>query len=271
MVESPTPPTSQDVYWIDKDEQTGELISIKLFNVNSGNWETVMVSNDVLNFLGITYNEELNAISVGVKTAATGKDQFVFGRENKLSPDKAEIVGGGSIAYESSQYTNVAGYTRVAYKVGETKEDLEIYLSHILGYDFKMVDWNDDIKSIYICPHTTRIDIIFNLTNTEMTVGDTISTCGTSIVETQSVAWHTTNPSWNVASVSGGAVPESNMESLKLYYTPAYQNSVKNIRTLDWDGTQWNAGDLTCTAVDGTTISVRNLLERIKNLEASLS
>ena len=44
-----------------------------------------------------------------------------------------------------------------------------------------------------------------------------------------------------------------------------------NIRTLDWDGTQWNAGDLTCTAVDGTTISVRDLLERIKNLEASLS
>ena len=44
-----------------------------------------------------------------------------------------------------------------------------------------------------------------------------------------------------------------------------------NIRTLDWDGTQWNAGDLTCTAVDGTTISVRDLLERIKILEAALS
>lgn len=271
MVESPTPPNDPNVYWVDVDENNGEITSIKTFNQNSGNWEAAMMSGDLLKFNGITYNTDLNAIAIGTKTSATGDDQLVFGRENKSDSTKAEIVGGGNTTYLSSSYRNTYGTSIVAFKVGESKEDLEIYLSKLLGMDFKMIDWRDDIKSIYICPHNTRIDIIFNITNTVMTVGDVILKSATSITENQSIALYTSDANWNVASLNTGAISQSYMDKLKLYYTPAYQNSAKNIRTLDWDGTQWNAGDLTCTAVDGTTISVRDLLERIKNLEASLS
>jgi hypothetical protein len=74
LVESPYPPSSKDVYWVDIDESTGQLASIKTFNANSSTWETAMMSGDTLHFNGITYNEDLNSISVGTKTAAIGND-----------------------------------------------------------------------------------------------------------------------------------------------------------------------------------------------------
>lgn len=42
-----------------------------------------------------------------------------------------------------------------------------------------------------------------------------------------------------------------------------------NIRTLDWQGNQWNAGDITCDDGNGNTISMRDLLSRIATLEAA--
>jgi hypothetical protein len=72
LVESSTPPSSTNVYWVDIDESTGNVKSIKSFNTVTNSWESTMLSSDALKFNGITYNEELNSVSVGTKTFSPG-------------------------------------------------------------------------------------------------------------------------------------------------------------------------------------------------------
>lgn len=399
MVESPTPPTSQDVYWIDKDEQTGELVSIKSFNFNSGNWEETMVNlnNVILKFDGIRYNPDLNSVSVGLKTAATGEDQFVFGRKNQEDTTKAEIVGGGSniIAYGPRVYAgNIAsssgGIGSDFYLSLIGNKEVLLQTLNSLGDDLEAWSGSASIPTIINCPEGMKF---FHVDSARGTHGDgtqkifgfledpkagsevyvitgssssywTFGTYGkklqmvyyfdvqenmnltdlgyipylapdllfypqstskdNSVVDTAILAVTTDLDEFNTFTGEDFSSIVSTMSNIgeiimfcqlqtilsvpkycALYYSYKTNDirlkwldsdtdvdySVQsidifshftaegdlnydggsNIRTLDWDGTQWNAGDLTCTAVDGTTISVRDLLERIKNLEASLS
>ena len=43
----------------------------------------------------------------------------------------------------------------------------------------------------------------------------------------------------------------------------------KNIRTLDWQVNQWNAGDITCDDGNGNTISLRALAQQIASLSTA--
>lgn len=399
MVESPYPPTSQYVYWVDVDEQTDQLRSIKQFNATSGRWEEAMVNikDLILIFNGITYYPNLNSVSVGDKTTATGQDQFVFGRKNEQDTTKAEIVGGGSniIAYGPKVYAG--GISNSGGGIGS-----DFYLSLIgnkevllqtlksLGDDLESWSGKTSIPNTINCPEGMKFfhvdsvrepwdhgaQKIFGFIEDPKTGSEvyvitgsssdnwTFGTYGkqlrsvyyfdvkenknltdlgyvpyltpgflfypqstskaNSVVDTAILAVTKNVDEFNTftgedfssivsdISVYGEIMMFCQLQTILsvpkccvLYYShkthdirikwlyseidvdyPVQSIDIfshftaegdlnydggSNIRTLDWDGTQWNAGDLTCTAVDGTTISVRDLLARIKNLEASLS
>jgi alpha-glucosidase (family GH31 glycosyl hydrolase) len=91
-----------------------------------------------------------------------------------------EIVGGGQSNvinpnYSYVQFTN--SKTSINYevwKIGTSKEDLETYLSRLLGNTQTIPYWSDEIKSIYRQSTGDAIRLVFNLSNADITENDVL-------------------------------------------------------------------------------------------------
>jgi hypothetical protein len=227
---------------------------------------------------GILYNEEKNSIALGKDTVATGQDQFVFGRKNIEDPNKVEVVGGGLLINSSYKFTyweTTTGYSHIIFKIGDTKADLEYYLSKRFNRPIAINGWSNDIKGVFLDHNSSFLALYFDVSNSEWTAGDTTLYLAYSNGSVPNVIQFEDATEYSIiASTSAGSAPgDTYMEMYKLYYAPEYIKNATlvpaNLRTLDWQGNQWNAGDITCDDGKGNTISMRDLLSRIATLEAA--
>lgn len=290
LVESSTPPSSTNVYWVDIDESTGNVKSIKSFNTVTNSWESTMLSSDALKFNGITYNEELNSVSVGTKTSSKGQDQLVFGKYNAYDADKAEVVGGGFEGYVSDEYNPGDDISYVTgkwvqiqtdtglYYGGNTYSQLReaLYVSQSLEEDVT-ININQNDPYIYFATFfiSCKIPQSYQTSKRSLRV----------LARDYNGVWYEATcllngyqqlgPGGVINDITVGTFEpwENVIASAKQSAEATYQALAKekifqhNIRTLDWEGTQWNAGDITCDDGNGNTISMRDLLSRIQALE----
>lgn len=290
LVESSTPPSSTNVYWVDIDESTGNVKSIKSFNTVTNSWESTMLSSDTLKFNGITYNEELNSVSVGTKTSSQGQDQLVFGKYNAYGADKVEVVGGGfegqvsdeynpgdDISYVTGKWVQIQTDTGLYYG-GNTYSQLReaLYVSQSLEEDVT-ININQNDSYIYFDTFfiSCKIPQDFQTSKRSLRVlardYDGVWYEATCLLN----GYQQLGPGGVINDITVGTFEpwENVIASAKQKAEATYQALAKekifqhNIRTLDWDGTQWNAGDITCDDGNGNTISMRDLLSRIQALE----
>lgn len=290
LVESSTPPSSTNVYWVDIDESTGNVKSIKSFNTVTNSWESTMLSSDALKFNGITYNEELNSVSVGTKTSSQGQDQLVFGKYNAYGADKVEVVGGGfegqvsdeynpgdDISYVTGKWVQIQTDTGLYYG-GNTYSQLReaLYVSQSLEEDVT-ININQNDSYIYFDTFfiSCKIPQDFQTSKRSLRVlardYDGVWYEATCLLN----GYQQLGPGGVINDITVGTFEpwENVIASAKQKAEATYQALAKekifqhNIRTLDWDGTQWNAGDITCDDGNGNTISMRDLLSRIQALE----
>lgn len=290
LVESSTPPSSTNVYWVDIDESTGNVKSIKSFNTVTNSWESTMLSSDALKFNGITYNEELNSVSVGTKTSSNGQDQLVFGKYNAYGADKAEVVGGGfkgqvsdkynpgdDISYVTGKWVQIQTDTDLYYG-GNTYSQLReaLYVSQSLEKDVT-ININQNDPYIYFDTFfiSCKIPQDFQTSKRSLRVlardYDGVWYEATCLLN----GYQQLGPGGVINDIIVGTFEpwENVIASAKQKAEATYQALAKekifqhNIRTLDWEGTQWNAGDITCDDGNGNTISMRDLLSRIQALE----
>jgi hypothetical protein len=227
---------------------------------------------------GTVYNEEKNSLALGKDTVAIGQDQLVFGRKNVQDANKVEVVGGGAIGstwrdvlvnmavnesiiihdphtsisiYESSEEMegNVV-FTKIA---SGGKTAIETALTQHFGETIKFDSFYSDSKysegNVFKCSVNNLIYVI--------TADDTWA-------HKSSLYHYVFNLRSGVKTITAVNIAVSVDNSLDRNAT-----SSLNIRTLDWQGNQWNAGDITCDDGNGNTISMRDLLSRIATLEAA--
>lgn len=271
IIASKYPPKNRKVVWLQLDDNGG-IKSIRKAS-NNGGFNTLTKTN------GITYNEELNSIAIGNETVVNGQNQFVFGRYNELDADKVEIVGGGeknvkigdkiiltikdSVNQNSYYYSNVE-----ATCIGNRAEAIE-YIKSLSYSDIDKItalggstqrDSIDDNFQIYGIPDEATFFVI----NAEPVRFKSllIAFLSKKPIEGDSV--------YHVTSMFGDTSTLFNITmGAKTVVSFISISDNKNIRTLDWQGNQWNAGDITCDDGNGNTISLRALAQQIASLSTA--
>lgn len=243
---------------------------------------------------GMKYNQSLNSVALGSDTQATGKDQFVFGRANVTDDEKAEIVGGG-IQSQGEQYY----ITEIKYTDGVQLLHGVAYYDNMLKSPLKVVVRQIAIPTAYESSgkYLAAYDIVEVVQQLEMndqwydSLASAMSSGGGTVTREEarqyfrsfedvyegdkllrekygsssSYSWHiealeVTSDGQYFRSKSGDGHSGSGA------YDPNFNfvtyPTRKNIRTLGWDGTQWNAGDVTCDDGEGHTISLREVASR---------
>lgn len=229
---------------------------------------------------GIVYNEEKNSLALGKDTVATGQDQFVFGRQNIPDTTKAEIVGGGSQLFTfkrkgTSGYPDTIIFENVKLiRIGTSSDLVEFLLQHNALSNYLLYDGSLKMAAdteIMFYPELTN-HYSFYLIAGE---GDGSESPIIAVVDNPEVGDYVYSVSGITSkSYSQGETPNDEIKSIlfqniNLFISYIGSEKSGNIRTLDWEGTQWNAGDITCDDGNGITISMRDLLRRIAALETA--
>lgn len=243
---------------------------------------------------GMKYNQSLNSVALGSDTQATGKDQFVFGRANVTDDDKAEIVGGGIQSQGEQYYITEIKYTDgvqllhgVAYYDNMLKSPLKVVVrqiaiptayegsgKYLAAYDIVEVvqqlemndQWYDTLaRAISSGSATATREEARRYFRSFEDVYEGDKLLREKYGSSSSYSWHiealeVTSDGQYFRSKSGDGHSGSGA------YDPNFNfvtyPTRKNIRTLSWDGTQWNAGDVTCDDGKGNTISLREVASR---------
>lgn len=211
---------------------------------------------------GMIYNENVNSIALGHGTSAIGKDQFVFGRYNVEDANKAEIVGGGSVTADYSSEFDI-----VLKDMPGSMRNRVFHLKAIRTNDSFSIkkSGNDVYKVTAIAEQIAAGTYSFvhngqTVTNTEyFGAGDYIQVDSNALAEGAVVELD-----HKFAPLPGSGVGDDAWVSPSLVVDEIEATGIarKNIRTLEWDGTQWNAGDITCDDGNGNTISLREVASR---------
>ena len=220
---------------------------------------------------GTVYNEEKNSLALGKDTMAIGQDQLVFGRKNVAEASMVEVVGGGvKVVIEGTVH------------ISDYNDDKQRHARMVFSVpvDRNVYDFDSDTEVPTGTKNFAKFDSkmahIAKIESVEIEDG----------LEDLYDFFYIGGPN---AYISGGHnygdywyflySPKETPTQTHLGdqfdpirgYTLSYMSAstAKNIRTLGWDGTQWNAGDITCDDGEGNTISMRDLLSRIATLEAA--
>ena len=224
---------------------------------------------------GSVYNEQLNSVAFGEETVAEGRNQFVFGRLNPGDSIHAEIVGGGKagrvlneITVESLQSVEVGDIFKVKFNRsdwwnGSTFEVLAKSLS----------DFNSALEPV---GHHVGFGVRENGQVFESTTPAGFTFLFGGRLQTDPSSWSL----YCMVYVYRGVIyadhsvfvlqPASEGDTKKYLLNKDLLDNYaliggeivgmkKDIRTLGWDGTQWNAGDITCDDGEGGIISLREL------------
>lgn len=224
------------------------------------------------------------SLAIGEDSVAGTKGQLVFGKGNMANAYKAEIVGNGIdnidditddvVTYISTLpvgmvlpiKTNATSWLKelslriVTHTYSEFASKFP--LKHFDTIDFELMHSADASRIIACCEVVSEIPNVWSTPDLDirhdkaapmLLVRD--STYKLLLVSPTELAVDRTSLTTRFSYANG--------ERISGVTFP------KNIRTLDWDGTQWNAGDITCDDGNGNTISMRDLLSRIAVLEAA--
>lgn len=245
---------------------------------------------------GTDYNPELNSLAIGEDTVAVGKDQFVFGKYNVPETDKVEVVGGGEIVEQD--YTKydlgeeIKGFgqylsTKSIFYGGVTVQEAKIALNVITNVPIE----NITLKSNYIAEEYWNTRTFFIITMSHR--GTTQGVVGYHL---DLIAFNPEVNLWNTAYLHIDGkwrfLPENITEDSYLNIQPStaglYDNEIpfmdrvkealtveilpKNIRTLDWEGNEVLAGELTSKKVNTKSVKWEddNYSRQIDSYEASL-
>lgn len=219
-------------------------------NVRIDNIETLL-QNQPVGDCCIKYNTDLNAASVGVKTIATGQDQFVFGGYNEKDDSKIEIVGCGDESIDVIKIRFAENEVECIYIGNLTEQDIEP-----LGEKLLPLVRNKYInRPIYFAPKFSGDNNIATLINqlkvTHSCQGDLY------FVKWQSIPLDNTDGfcllacNNNTALTKNSAITVKNWDAV-LFTTVEEIELVphsSNLRTLDKDGNQFLAGGLITKSV----------------------
>lgn len=212
---------------------------------------------------GTTYNEELNSLAIGKGTSAIGVDQFVFGRSNKEDSNKVEIVGGGTfidipILDITSALIVEKNEHSTEYYIGGGFDAINDFL---LGKQAKL-----EVEELPL-DYTISDIWLYNMREYDgyirgygLVMKDGVTLSGNNI---SYKPWGSDNKRYeNNVTIFHRFTVGKKIEKI---------NSIvpRSIRTLDWDGNQWNAGDLTCDDGEGNVISLRELAKKEGNYDDS--
>lgn len=224
-----------------------------------------------------------HGVALGTETVVNGEDQFVFGRVNDEDNSKVEIVGNGKMmpynsSYRYHDWKNENNFSFCAYKIGETKQEVEQYLSVARGSQVTIQNWNDNIKSVYRYQNNPGIYILVDVSSDDLKDGDS----------TYLVYVNSDTPSF---SGTGSALSMYDLQKKVLAYSDSYYKDYKlyaapeylkgeltyvregaNIRTLDWEGNEKLAGGLEIGGIlkiGSTTITEAQLQELLKIITES--
>lgn len=235
---------------------------------------------------GTVYNEEKNSLALGKGTSAIGQDQLVFGRYNEEDADKAEIVGSSIEVESDTYYTYLELLTALQIDDSLEVNDPWNAIKMIIPANHQ----EHPISAVFVKKASNFQDMLTVLTAAE----------GKKVIYTNSEWPDYRKNSVNLFRVSLSFETESAetmwiiSESTGRYFYIYFNNrgggtqrliflgemeytdkalnrssTVKkiefqktNIRTLDWQGNQWNAGDVTCDDGEGNIISLREVASR---------
>lgn len=242
IIASKYPPKNRKAVWLQLDDNGG-IKSIRKAS-NNGGFNTLTKTN------GITYNEELNSIAIGEETVAIGKDQFVFGRKNVQDANKVEIVGNGNefITIKTNTFNNSDDYIKPECSI--------VYVKQFVRRGNPSITYNVG-RIVSVASNSYQLN-----TNTQL---NNVSNMAVGYYAYIKVG---TNEIIFSASDNGITSGSPVRYGTDLNLLNSFGN-YKNIRTLDWQGNQWNAGDITCDDGNGNTISLRTLAQQIASLSAA--
>lgn len=218
---------------------------------------------------GTDYNPELNSLAIGEGTVAVGEDQFVFGRYNTSETDKVEIVGAGYQeqfqAYDLGE--QCAGHTATWSRVYYGGKNIEE-----LVQAFKVMYNNCEVTFEVLTSLPDDIVTFLILERDRVSEGKISA----------SLYFRTSDGTWYDFSIAYlglntyTAYIKEEITSVQVRFAPGiitsstawediYQKLIKtihngkNIRTLDWEGNEVLAGELTATKVITPMVETQNI------------
>lgn len=245
---------------------------------------------------GTVYNQELNSLAIGEGTRAIGENQFVCGRYNEPQIDKVEVVGGGETVeqdytkYELGEEIKEFGQyltSKSFFYGGVTIQEAKIALNVITNVPIE----NITLKSNFIAEEYWNTRTFFIITMSHY--GSTQGVVGYHL---DLIAFNPEVNLWNSASLYIDGkwrflhkdITEDSYITLDQHLASMYDNEIpfmdrvkealtveissKNIRTLDWEGNEVLAGELTSKKVNTQSVKWEDdtYSRQIDSQEASL-
>lgn len=219
---------------------------------------------------GTDYNPELNSLAIGEGTVAVGEDQFVFGRYNTPEIDKVEIVGSGYQeqfqAYGLGE--QCAGHTLTwsrVYYGGKNIEELE--------QAFKVMYNNCEVTFEVLTSLLPDDIITFLILERDRVSENKIS--ASLVFRTNDGTWYDFSRAYLGLNTYSAYIKEQ-ITSVNVRFYPEiskaadvweniYQKLIEsihngeNIRTLDWEGNEVLAGELTAAKVITPMVETQNI------------
>lgn len=204
---------------------------------------------------GTVYNEEKNSLALGDGTKASGKDQFVFGRNNveDMEDAFAEIVGGGSTVQKTGFV--VGDKATVAITTGNPRRPVENTLvieylglraNNVVPAMLDLTSWATDPEDISSLEADYGEDY-YKIKHVWSIVSATSGSYAYFLGPDLALDAQGGSNCWLFTSDAG-----SGMDCYTKEVTIESGTTRANIRTLDWEGNEKLAGSLTV----GTGITI---------------